>query len=183
MARFEAEMAALNKAAEERITRFEAEMRQSKRDLDKKWGDLSNKMGTIVEDILAPNLPRLAKEHFAFSSVDAVYVRANRRHPKEHDTWAEFDVIVAGPEAVLVGEAKSTSSDAFADQFAEKVKTFLGYFPEYEGRKVIPIFGTWSIHPSALKRFTQLGIYAMQMGEDTMELINTETLDSRYLPV
>jgi hypothetical protein len=31
--------------------KFIAEMRQSKRDLDKKWGDLANKMGTIIEDM------------------------------------------------------------------------------------------------------------------------------------
>lgn len=58
---FMTEMAVLNKraeernrAAEERMTRFEKEMRASKREMDKKWGDLANKMGTIIEDILAP---------------------------------------------------------------------------------------------------------------------------------
>lgn len=62
-----------NRAAEERMARFEQEMRefkeesrQARRAMNKQWGDLANKMGTILEDIVAPNLRRLAREHFHF---------------------------------------------------------------------------------------------------------------------
>ncbi|MCY2989459.1 MAG: hypothetical protein NTY19_16530 [Planctomycetota bacterium] len=65
-----------NQAAEERMGRFEQEMRefkeesrQARRAMDKQWGNLANKMGTIIEDILAPNLRRLAREHFRFGTI------------------------------------------------------------------------------------------------------------------
>src|SRR5450759_2820442 len=70
-----------NRAAEDRLTRFEQDMRQSKREMDKKWGDLANKMGTIIEDILAPNLHRLASEHFGMANIVDFMIRRTRRHP------------------------------------------------------------------------------------------------------
>jgi len=33
--------------------------------MNKRWGELANKMGTVVEDIVAPSIPRLAREIFA----------------------------------------------------------------------------------------------------------------------
>src|SRR5438876_12263945 len=38
------------------------EMRQWRVDSQKKWGEIANKLGTFVEDIVAPNIPRIGKE-------------------------------------------------------------------------------------------------------------------------
>ena len=35
---------------------FKDEMKVSRKELNKRWGELANKMGTIVEDIVAPIL-------------------------------------------------------------------------------------------------------------------------------
>ena len=32
--------------------------------MNKRWGELANKMGTVVEDIVAPSIRRLAREMF-----------------------------------------------------------------------------------------------------------------------
>ena len=56
-ARFRAEMA-----------RDRDEMKQQadreRREMNKRWGELANKMGTVVEDIVAPSIQRLAREVF-----------------------------------------------------------------------------------------------------------------------
>lgn len=163
MARFEKEMA-----------EFKVEMRTSKRDLDKKWGDLANKMGTIIEDILAPNLRRLATEHFRFPVIEDFMIRRARRVGEQE---TEFDTLVVGPGAVILGEAKSTPSIDYADDFAAKTKVFFDYFPELRGRRLIPIFGSWSISDAVVARLTCHGLYAMRMGEDTMELANAKELE------
>jgi cytidylate kinase len=128
LTRFVADSQELTRLAEERMVRFENEMRefknemrQSKRELDKKWGDLANKMGTIIEDILAPNLRRLAREHFHFDSILDFMMRRSRRRPDNVLVESEFDTIVA--------------------------------------------------------RLTELGIYAMRMGEDAMELASAAALE------
>ena len=89
----------------------------------------------------------------------------------------EFDALVVGPTAVILGEAKSSPSVKFADEFAAKAGLFFDYFPEYQGRRLIPILGSWSIADEVVERLTALGIYALRMGEDTMELANAAALD------
>jgi len=39
------------------------------------------------------------------------------------------------------------------------------------------VFGSWSIPEQVIVRLTGLGIYAMQMGEETMELVNAAELE------
>ena len=50
----------------ERTNQILAEMRQQaeqdRRELSKKWGELANWLGTVVEDIVVPNLSRIARE-------------------------------------------------------------------------------------------------------------------------
>lgn len=174
------------KAAEERMERFEQEMRefkdemrgfkdemrQSKRDLDKKWGDLANKMGTLIEDILAPNLRRLATEYFGFSEILETLLRWNRKKPNQPSSWQEFDAVFVGPESVIVGEAKSSVNLEAADRFAEKLRLWPDFAPHLSHLRVIPVMGCWSIPQEAVDRLTAHGIYAMCMGDDTMDIVN-----------
>ena len=173
-----------NKAAEERQARFEQEMREfkdemraSKRELDKKWGDLANKMGTIIEDILAPNLRRLAREHFRFETILDFMIRRSRRRPDRPEIESEFDTLVVGPDAVILGEAKSSPSLEHVEAFADKVRTFFDFFPEYRGRRLMAVFGSWAIADPIVARLTVHGIYALRMGDDTMELANAAALE------
>ena len=167
-----------HQAAEERMARFEQDMRDSRRAMDKKWGDLANKLGTIIEDILAPNVHRLAREHFRFESVLDFMMRRSRCRPDRPEVESEFDVIVVGPTAVILGEAKSTPSIEYVDAFHGKVQAFFDFFPEYRGRRLIPIFGSWAIPDALVDRLTGHGIYALRMGEDTMELANAVALET-----
>ena len=171
-----------SRLAEERMARFEQEMRASKRELDKKWGDLANKMGTILEDIVAPNLQRLARDYFRLNPVLDFMIRRVRRRPDCLTVETEFDALLVGAEAVIVGEAKSTPSIESADAFADKVRAFFDFFPEYRGRRLIPVFGSWAIADPVIERLTQQGIYALRMGEDTMELANAARLEEAVQP-
>ncbi|MCZ7635397.1 MAG: hypothetical protein M5U12_04700 [Verrucomicrobia bacterium] len=172
MARFEAEM----RAFKDEMSEFKDEMRVSKRELNQKWGQLANKLGTIVEDILAPNLRRLAVEHFRFPVIDDFMVRRSRRHGGGE---TEFDTIVVGPTAVVLGEAKSTPTRQSAEEFAAKAAQFFDFFPEYRGRRLIAVLGSWAMPGPVVERLTELGVYAMQMGEDTMELVNAAALEAK----
>ena len=53
-------------------------MEEGTRRMQKSWGDLANKMGTVAEDVVAPNIPRLAVEEFGFSEAEDLLVRARR---------------------------------------------------------------------------------------------------------
>ena len=59
----------------------------------------------------------------------------------------------------------------------DKAASCFDWFPEYQGRRLLPILASWAIAAPVVERLTSLGIYAMQMGEDTMELTNAAALE------
>lgn len=105
-------------------------------------------------------------------------IRCTRRQSGLRGVEGEFDSLVVGAEAVLLGEAKSTATVEYADEFAAKVVTFFDFFPEDRGRRLIPVFGSWSIPDRVVERLTQHRIYALRMGEETMELVNAGVLEA-----
>ena len=72
--------------------------------MNKQWGDLAHRLGTVVEDIGAPNLPRVAAELCSCDQPDLFAVRVVRRFQGE---TREYDALVVCPEVVLVNETKS----------------------------------------------------------------------------
>ncbi len=175
-----------NRLAEERMTRFEAEMREfreesraERREMNRRWGDLANKLGTIIEDILAPNLRRLARDHFHLDPIDQFITRWVVRKPGPGRIQTEYDVVVVGPEAVILGEAKSTPTLQDVEKFAAKVATFFEFVPQYAGRRLIPVLGSWAMSDEVVDALTVQRIYALRMGEEAMELANATTLEGR----
>ncbi|MBI3593100.1 MAG: hypothetical protein HY099_06445, partial [Nitrospirae bacterium] len=53
---------------------------------------------------------------------------------------------------------------------------FYDYFPEYKGKKLIPIFASLYLQDDVVKYLTKNGIYAMAIKEDTMDLLNYENI-------
>jgi len=72
---------------------FKEEMNEDRKKMYKMWGELANKMGKLVEDIVAPNIPRIAKEYFGAEELDFLGVRISKRNEKDRSKMREFDVI------------------------------------------------------------------------------------------
>jgi len=72
---------------------FKEEMNEDRKKMYKMWGELANKMGTLVEDIVAPNILRIAKEYFGAEELDFLGVRISKRNVKDRSKMREFDVI------------------------------------------------------------------------------------------
>jgi len=126
MANFKTEMADDRKRAQE-------EAREFRKQMNKAWGDLANKLGTIIEDIVAPNIRRLAIDRFACDPLEFYSVLLNRRGPD--GVMREFDVIAMGAGKVVLAESKSTVTAQSIADFAGKIATFFDHFPEW--RRVI----------------------------------------------
>ncbi len=54
------------------------EIDEERRRMARQWGELANKMGTFVEDIVFPNIPRLAKEYFGCEDLEDIMVRRKK---------------------------------------------------------------------------------------------------------
>ncbi|MCL0038527.1 hypothetical protein M1N10_05910, partial [Thermodesulfovibrionales bacterium] len=152
-------------------------------ELNKKWGELAVKMGTIVEDIVAPNIPRIAKEYFGCADIDHFAIRVLKRHPTDKSKRREFDVIAvcSDSDKVIFNETKSTIRPEDIRGLIRFLKSgeFFDYFPEYQGKKLIPIFSSLHISSNTVKTLSKNRIYAMVMGDETMTIINFEAVSSK----
>jgi len=151
------------------------EMSDSKAELNKKWGDLANKLGTVVEDIVAPNIPTIAKKYFKVEEIQRImmnlYIRSESLKKEK-----EFDLILVAKDLVILNETKTTVRQNYLEEFIQSLPEFFEFFPELKGRKLIPIFSSMSFTPPQLAYLTKHKIYAMSMSGDTMELLNFDEI-------
>ncbi|NJO15022.1 MAG: hypothetical protein HC877_04520 [Thioploca sp.] len=164
---------------DQRFAQMQQQAERDRRELNKKWGELANRLGTVAEDIVAPNLPRIAREQFGCpAEPDDFMVRRWVRHKLDNSKQRDFDVIVVYPDIVLINETKATPRLNYVDDFIEVISEIQGYFPEYQGKTIIPIFAGLFIPDNLLRYLTKHRIYALGMGTETMELLNWEQLTS-----
>ncbi|MFQ6039942.1 MAG: hypothetical protein ACE5PV_03720 [Candidatus Poribacteria bacterium] len=162
----------------EEMRDFKEEAKADRKLMNKQWGDLAHKMGTVVEDIVAPNIPRIAREYFGFSDIEDFMVRRQVRNKKDRTKRREFDVIAVGEDQVIINETKSTPRIDYIDQFIDVLSQVEDYFPEYAGKTIIPIFSSLYIDEGVVRYLTRNKIYAMVMGEEMMEIINFQELSN-----
>ena len=148
------------------------EMRDDRKRMNRQWGELSNKLGTFVEDISAPNIPFVAEKRFGLSDHEFFEVRVQRRHGTDRSKEMEIDVLAVYANAVVVNEAKSSARIQSVDGFLEHLAVFFDYFPEYNGRKIVPVFSSLYILDDLVAYMSGKGIYAMGMREGTMDILN-----------
>lgn len=155
---------------QEAMDRTNAEMKEDTQRMRKAWGDLANKMGTIAEDVVAPNIPRLAVEAFGMNEVLDMMPRARRTSRRGARRSREYDIVCAGPGKVIVVEVKATPTLEKIREVPARLEEFFDFFPEYEGRELIGVFASWSIDEQLLPAISAAGLYGIAMGDDTMDV-------------
>lgn len=160
----------------EELAAYKEEARQERIEMNKRWGEIANKMGTLVEDMVAPNIKGIAKRYFGCEDFEDFMIRRKKRHSKDRTKRREFDIIAVCDGSVIVNETKSTPRINYIDDFIMTLKEFYDYFPEYTGKKVIPIFASLYLADEVIAYLTKNNIYAMAIKEDTMDLLNFEDI-------
>jgi hypothetical protein len=152
---------------------FKTEAEKDRRDMNRKWGELANKMGTMVEDIVAPNLPRIASELLDCGEPEYVGERVRRRSGPRS---AEYDFLLICPRDVLINETKSNLKSRDVDNLLKTLDGFLGFFPEYEDRRLIGVLASLYVDESLIRYAGSKGVLVMAMGDETMEILNPEVV-------
>ena len=161
---------------------FKDEMKQSNQEMNKRWGDLANKMGTIVEDIVAPNLPRVGREDFGLGDEpDDFMIHRHKRKVHDFSKRREFDALAIYSDAVIVNETKSSPNVEKVDGFKKMLSELLEYYPEFEGKKIIPIFSSLSLSKEIINYLSRQKIYGLAMNEDTMVIVNKDEIEDEWL--
>lgn len=153
---------------------FKDEMREENRKMNKRWGEISNKLGTIVEDIIYPALRPVIKQYFGCEPVN-MSMNIRRRKGELKD---EYDAIVECEDRVFLVEVKATPKREYIDEFKEeKVERFKALFPEYKEKELILIFASLRLEEDIVDYLTTNRIYAMAYREwEYMDILNFERI-------
>lgn len=153
---------------------FKVEMRESHREMNKRWGELANKMGTMVEDLVDPSVPRILRTAVDCpnDAIERVALRVQQRHPETRQ-MQEFDVIAVCGDYVLINETKSSLAPEHVTQFVELLSRAREFFPEYAGKKFIGAIASLYVDPSVVRFGERQGLIVLGFGEDLMDVLNS----------
>jgi len=156
------------------MEKFKDEMSEEHRKMNKQWGSLANKLGTVVEDIIAPAVSPVIRKYFN-CEVNDLQVRRKRKDIKT-GLKDEFDVIAVSDvcKTVFLVEVKSFPKVEYINDFKDKkIERFIRLFPEYKEYKLIPIFASLRLDEDLVNYLTKNKIYAMAYREwEYMDLLN-----------
>ena len=175
---FKAAMQALTERLEndlkESKRQMENELKDSKRQWNKQWGELSNKLGTIVEDIIFPASRPVIESVFGVK----VQQIAMRVFCQQGNLRAEFDVVAVSEHQVFLIEVKSTPRFDYLTDFVDnRIPVFRQLFPEYASLDLVPIFASLSIPDDIVKAATNRRVFAMAYREwEYMDILNAKEL-------
>jgi len=155
---------------EEELRAFKDDMRRENREMNRKWGELANKMGTMVEDLVVPSLPRIVREQFGLEILDLM-VRRKRR--LGDGSVREFDGIAVADGYAFVNSTKSTLRNSDVDGLVGEIAEFRRFFPEYDKEKVIGILASLYVEEGLVKYAEKTGFLVLAVDDQLMEVKNT----------
>jgi len=182
MERFRKEMERLSKKMDKQLQEYsekvdrqieemKREAKEARRESNRMWSDLAKKMGTLVEDLIAPALRPVLKKYFNCE----VTMEGQRMWRRLNGHNYEVDAVAACEDKVFMVEVRSKPRVEDVREIVEKSKRFFRYFPEYEGRQLVVIFGGITFPEEVLKYASRKGIYVLGWREwEYMDILNFE---------
>ncbi len=133
---------------------------------------ISDSMGTLIEDMVAPCGFELAKAIFATEEAQTCGIRLKRRHPDQSGEMMELDALAIGPTKVLVIDVKRRMDAAKAAEFKEKMQRLPEFFPKLSGKTALAAVASVYLEPSVIAFLNREKLYGIAMGDDVMEVVN-----------
>lgn len=160
---------------------FLQQMEKDRKEFYRQLGDLSRRFGRFAEDFVIPNASYLLETYFQ-CPLTYFTERSRRFHRHDSSKQKEFDIVAACDHLAFVFEIKTTPRDEYLTAFVNFVKSgeFFDYFPELEGRTLIPIFATFHLEESQIRYLSHEGILVMVVKEGLMDFINFDDVASRF---
>ena len=144
-------------------------------DLNRQWGNLANKMGTLVEDIFLPSFDIVLKKYF-----DVIPDRiASKVKIRKNGKVIELDILAYAKDRIFIVEVKSSPDRGQnIEEFMEKLRVLPEFLPEIKGYKLVPIYAGLSMEETTISTLTKRNIYAMIVKGDILEIVNFDKVKS-----
>jgi len=194
MAAFKEENRAHREASERDMTAFQKEMHQSRIEMRRMWGELSNRLGTMAEDLVAPSVPRILRSVVGCPDevVDTIAVRVRKQLRTDPSRAREFDVVAMCGDYVLINETKGRLAPEDVKPFVDRLATVREFFPEFAGKRVIGAIASLYVDESLVGAIASLyvdeslvryaekqGLIVLGFGEDVMDVLNSPGFEPR----
>ncbi|MCP5125249.1 MAG: hypothetical protein H6973_06310 [Gammaproteobacteria bacterium] len=174
MREFKDEMQAFKdemQAFKDEMRAFKEEGRQQNREMNRRWGELANKLGTLVEDLVAPSLPRIVQEMLGQEVMD---LSVRRKRKRADGRQQEYDALAVTLETVCLASVKSTLRSADIDHLLnEELPAFRTFFPEYQALPLVGLIASLAVDDSVLRHAERQGLIVLAIGDQIMEVKNT----------
>ncbi|MDM8520927.1 hypothetical protein QUF64_12835 [Anaerolineales bacterium HSG6] len=150
------------------------ELRKQIANTNKQLGDLSRKMGTMIEDFVAPDLPRILRQlaNLPDDELIVVNTRVKRRLSNGKRQIIEFDAVADGGTHILVNETKNTLRSEDISHFVETLGDARTYFPEFANRPIIGVVSSFNIDPNIVTHASRQGLVVLALGDGLMSVQN-----------
>jgi len=150
------------------------ELRKNIANSRKELGQISHRLGTLVEDLVAPSLPRVLREMVNCPAEEEVLtnVRVRRRHPTQKGKMLEIDAMADCGHYVLFNETKSQFTPEKVKTFLEKLAIVKDYFPEYQSHQIRGCIASLYLDKSLVEYASRQGLLALASGEYLMTVQN-----------
>jgi hypothetical protein len=160
-------------AFKDEMRAFKDEMRASADRADRRWGELANKMGTLVEDIVAPGIPTVFRTVFGSDLEPDLAIRVRRRHPADRGRTQEFDAIASAEGLVLVNETRSRLTPADVTEFLAILAEAREFLPEARGQRLVGAMASFYVDPSLVTAGERQGLLMLGLGRGLLEILNS----------
>jgi hypothetical protein len=184
MAAFKAEMRESREQSQREMAEFKAgmevfkaEMQKAREDSDKKMqafrqelGGVSNRLGRIVEDFVAPSIPALLPRLVGkLETLERVCPRVQSRVEGRKQ---EYDLLVVYGDYLLINETKSNLGAGEVRDFLEVLREVRTFLPEYRDKKIIGTMASLLIEPSVLSFGQKNGLVMLGLVGELMQVLN-----------
>jgi len=171
--------AAISERSAREMAEFREEMRVARQESNRKWGELSNKMGTLVEDIIYPSIPEIFRKAFGQTQEPDCAIRVTRHHRTDPSRRREFDAVASAQDIFLINETRSRLVPSAIPAFIEVLQEAREFFPEAEGKKVVGAMATFHMDSSLVRSGERKGLLMLGLGSGLMEILNASGFEPR----
>ena len=164
------------KAFKDEMKAFKDETREENKKRNREWSNLAKKMGTLVEDLIAPVLRPVLSKHFKCE----VTMEGQRMFRRKSGEDYEIDAIAACDNKVFMIEVRSTPRFDDVKEISEKKYRFFDFFPEHKGKELIVIFGSITFPDNVIQHASRSGVYVMGWREwEYMDILNFDEVKTK----
>jgi hypothetical protein len=156
----------------QRADKDREEAEKDRKDFNKRLAEISDSMGTLIEDMVAPCGFQLARTVFGSEEAQTCAIRVKRKHPARPGEVMELDLLAIGPAKLLVVEVKRRIDAAKVAEYRDKLKRLPEFFPELAGRTLCAAVASVYLESSVIAFLNREKVYGIAMGDEVMEVVN-----------